>query len=97
MDNDAKLSYVYTAYVDERQAPDVKPSWLPVVRVFAWFRRTENVTGQWRCVLWDNRFSQPLERVVVGWTDLDKSDSSSEYNVLSCLFLAIVHNFFTRT
>ena len=52
VDNDVNLSYVYTAYVDDREAPDVQPTWLPVVRVFAWFRRTERVTGQWRCVFW---------------------------------------------
>jgi len=78
VDNDTKLSYVYTAYVDDRETPDVKSSWLPVVRVFASIRRTENVTGQWRCVFCDDRFSHPVESVVVGWTDLDKSDSSSE-------------------
>ena len=75
VDNDTKFSYVYTAYIDDREAPDVKSSWLPVVRVFAYFPRTDSVTGKWRCVFWNGDFSQPLERVVVGWTDLNKFDS----------------------
>jgi len=75
VDNDTKFSYVYSAYFDDREAPDVKPSWLPVVRVFAYLRRSDNVTGKWRCVFWKDDFTQPLERVVIGWTDLNKFDS----------------------
>jgi len=78
VDNDTELSYVYSAYFDDREAPDVETSWLPVVRVFAWFRRTEDVTGKWRCVFWNDAFTQPLEQVVVGWTDLNNFDSSTE-------------------
>jgi len=78
VDDDANLSYIYSAYVDDREAPDVQSTWLPVVRIFAWFRRTENVTGRWRCVLWYDAFSQQLESVVVSWTDLNKFDSSIE-------------------
>jgi len=76
VDSDVEMSYVYTAYIDDRETPDVHPSWLPVVRVFTWFRRTETVTGQWRCLLWDDKFIEPLERVVVGWTDLNTFDSA---------------------
>ena len=76
--NVSNLSYVYTAYFDDRQTPDVEPSWLPVVRVFAWFNRTENVTGQWRCVLWDDELRRPMERAVVNWTDLNIFDSTIE-------------------
>jgi len=78
VDDNASLSYVYTAYVDDREAPDVQSTWLPVVRIFAWFPRTQNVTGRWRCVLWDDAFTQPQESVVVGWTDLDKCDTFTE-------------------
>ena len=72
------MSYVYSAYIDDRKTPDVEPSWLPVLRVFTWLRRRESVTTTWRCVFWDEDFSQPVEGVVVGWTDLNKFDSSTE-------------------
>jgi len=75
--NDSDLSYVYSAYVDDRQAPDVQSTWLPVLRVLAWFRRTETVTGQWLCVFWDEQFRHPVERVVVAWTDLNTFDPTS--------------------
>lgn len=79
VDKEANLSYVYSAYVDARQAPDVQSTWLPVLRVFAWFRRGDTVTRQWQCVLWDEALSQPVQSVsVASWTDLNKFDSSSK-------------------
>ena len=69
-------SYVYTAYVDDRRAPDVNSSYLPVVRVFAWFRRKDAVTRRWQCIFWDEDLSRPVESTVVGWTDLNIFDST---------------------
>jgi len=77
VDNDTDLSYVYSAYMDDRKARDIEPAWLPVVRVFAWFSRQENVTGQWRCVFWNEHFNESLESVVLAFTDLNKFDPAS--------------------
>jgi len=65
-------SYVYTAYIDGRTTADVKSAWLPVLRVFAWFRRKDAVVRRWRCVFWDEDLVRPIEGLVVGWTDLNK-------------------------
>jgi len=80
VDKEANLSYIYSAYVDSRPAPDVKSAWLPVLRVFTWFpRHGVTVTQQWRCVLWDETLRQPVDSVAVAaWTDLNKFDSSSK-------------------
>ena len=71
-------TYVYSAYIDERTAPDVEPVWLPVVRIFAWLPRKESVVGNWRCVFWNEDFTEPVEATVVAWTDLNKFDSATE-------------------
>jgi len=80
VDNNANFSYVYSAYVDDRQAQDVQQLWLPVLRLFVLFRRTEHMKllQHWRCLLWNERLSQSLERMVVGWTELKDSDSFTE-------------------
>ena len=72
-------SYVYSAYVDDRKAPDVQSSWLPVLRLFVWMRRSDAATvTRWRCLIWNENFTQPIASVVVGWTDLNTFDTNSE-------------------
>jgi len=79
VDDGANQSYVFTAYVDDRHAPDVQTTWLPVLRVFAWFPRKDTVTQRWRCLFWDESLNGcPVESVVIGWTDLNAFDSTSK-------------------
>jgi len=71
-------SYVYSAYLDDRLAPDVDSKALPVVRVFTGLPR--NAIGQarrnWYCVFWYNAVDLPLVMPVAGITDLDVLDTT---------------------
>ena len=75
-------AYVYSAYVDDRRAPDVSQLFVdsrPVLRVFAWMPRHRPATCSWHCLFWHRERDFPLERPVIAWTDLNYFDTNYTY------------------
>jgi len=72
-------SYVYSAYLDDRLAPDIDLKALPVVRIFTALLRsaTDEARRSWQCAFWYNMTDLPLVMPVAGITDLD--DNTKAY------------------
>ena len=73
---DGTKSAVFSAYVDDRETPNVSRSVLPVVRIFAYFprRATAKLNNKsWLCLFWtEDEGSPPTVVPVQGYVDINE-------------------------
>lgn len=73
---DDNRSFVYSAYIDDRPAPDVNLKELPVVRILAAIPRGDVRNGRklFRCIFWFENKDWSVETHVIRITDMNKFD-----------------------
>ena len=87
------VSYVYSAYIDDRRAPDVYkviPDCRPLLRVFVHIPLSTPATHHWRCLFWRRAHQFPLERHLISWSYLHSDVKKTKYY---SLFIAISWDF----